>query len=246
MTTIWKRDRGTGIGRAGRDSAVIHRPAIAQVTGACALVEQFAVEGRRTGSRGLVEGEVGLDAIDDPQIAGDGCRIRAAAGIGHLQGYIVIAGLRVGMCRILLIGGAPVAKGPDPGGDGALSRGGPVGELNGSRGASQGQIRGELWYWIGVNRNVIGLLDGIRATRIPDDELDREGPRGGVGMTRILQTRGLAIAEVPTPESGFVGRIVCEINVQRTAACGRGSGKTGDRSLGHAFQQAEDKAGNHK
>lgn len=97
-----------------------------------------------------------------------------------------------------------------------------------------------------IDSNVAVFFCYIGPGGITNNELYRIGARRTVDHGRILRGGGQAVAEVPGPEKGFVGRLVGEMDGQGATTCGRGSGKVGDRGLGLGVNEPKHEAGDHK
>lgn len=195
--------------------------------------------GGGTGGGSLVPVEIWLDALHDAEIAGSALAQRASAGIGDGQTNVVVPCLCINMGRVLLAGGCAVAKIPGPGGDGALSGNGLIGELNGGGGAREGEVGGELGGRGRVNSYVIGFTHGVSSAAISGDERNSICAGCRISDGGILEGGALAVTKIPVPGGGGICREVFERNAQRTAAGCGGSGKVGAGSLRPGYGQSK-------
>lgn len=195
--------------------------------------------GGGTGGGCLVIVEIWLDALYDAEIAGNSLVKGAAAGVGDDQAYTIVARLCINMGRVLLVRGCAVAKIPEPGGDGALSCNGLVGELDRGGGAGQGEVGSELGGRGRVNGYITGFAHDVSAAGIAGDQ--RNGICTGCGISDggILEGRALAVTEIPVPGRRAICREVFERDAQRTAAGSGGSGKVGAGSLRPGYGQSK-------
>jgi len=155
-----------------------------------------------------------------------------AARTGDDQADRVGTGTGVNMSRVLLGRGRSVTKAPLVTVDGT---GGKAGEGHRQIVLTTGLGSGERGHWRRRGHgDATGTGGAVRSPRTDDGQGDVVGARFGVGVTRVLQIRGVSIAKVPRPDADGAGGLVLKSDGQRVVPLTVATLEVGDRCrMGH-------------